>query len=168
MASLEEIERKQRAMQPLLEQIAQEKDADRIQQLGKQIAEMAQELARMAEGLENAHAQARGQARARGGSGETRVVLTKDQRERLADATGGSIEVLVLPGAETWDPRMPKMSPATIERLAMASIAERKLKDEQRKAARRIVDELEAEVGSDPAPETSAAILKLKREYLGE
>ena len=45
MASVEEIERKQKAMQPLLEQIAQEKDADRIQQLGRQIAEMAQELA---------------------------------------------------------------------------------------------------------------------------
>ena len=48
MASVEEIERKQKAMQPLLEQLAEEKDADRIQQLGKQIAEIAQELAHMA------------------------------------------------------------------------------------------------------------------------
>jgi len=78
MASVEEIERKQKAMQPLLEQIAQEKDADRIQQLGRQIAEMAQELARMADGLERAYAQATG------GAGETRVVLTKDQRQRVA------------------------------------------------------------------------------------
>src|SRR5207302_6774298 len=87
MASVEEIERKQKAMQPLLEQIAQEKYADRILQLGKQIAEMAQELGRMAQGLERAYAQAGG------GTGETRVVLTKDQRQRVAAATGGSVEV---------------------------------------------------------------------------
>ncbi|HWE22427.1 MAG TPA: hypothetical protein VG496_00680 [Myxococcales bacterium] len=162
MASLEEIERKQKAMQPLLEQIAEEKDPDRIQELGKRIAEMAQELGSMAEGLEHAYTQARG------GSGETRVVLTRDQRQRISDATGGAIDVLVLPGAEVWDPQMPRMSPATIERLALASIAERKLKEERRKAARQIVDELEAAVGADPAPETRAAIDRFKRDQLGE
>jgi hypothetical protein len=118
MASLEDIERKQKSMQPLLEQIAQETNADRVQELGKQIAEMAQELGRMAAGLEKAYAQSKG-------SGETRVVLTKDQRERVAEATGVALDTLVLQGAETWDPQMPSMSPATIERLAMASVAER-------------------------------------------
>jgi len=162
MASVEEIERKQKAMQPLLEQIAQEKDADRIQQLGRQIAEMAQELARMADGLERAYAQATG------GAGETRVVLTKDQRQRVAAATGGAIEVLVLPGANVWDPKMPKMSPAAVERLAMASVVERKVKEESRKAAKQIVNELEAAVGANPAPETRAALDQFKREHLGE
>jgi hypothetical protein len=162
MASVEEIERKQKAMQPLLEQIAQEQDADRIQQLGKQIAEMAQELGRMAEGLEGANAQARG------GAGETRVVLTKDQRQRVAAATGGSIEVLVLPDAEAWDPQMPKMSPAAIERLALASVTQRKLKEESRKAARQIAKELEEAVGADAAPETRAAIDQFKRDHLEE
>jgi hypothetical protein len=162
MASVEEIERKQKAMQPLLEQIAQEQDADRIQQLGKQIAEMAQELGRMAEGLERAYAQARG------GTGETRVVLTKDQRQRVAAATGGSVEVLVLPDAGTWDPQMPKMSPAAIERLALASVTQRKLKEESRKAARQIAKELEEAVGGNPADETRAAIDQFKRDHLEE
>jgi hypothetical protein len=162
MASVEEIERKQKAMRPLLDEIAGAKDPDRIQELGKQIAEMAQELAHMAQGLERAYGQIRG------GAGETRVVLTKDQRQRVAAATGGAVEVLVLPGADVWDAQMPKMSPATIERLAMASIAERKLEEESRKAAKQIVSELEAAVGADPAPETREAIEQFKRDHLGQ
>jgi hypothetical protein len=162
MASLEEIERKQKAMRPLLQQLVEEKDADRIQQIGKQLAEMAQELARMGEGLERAYAQAQG------GSGETRVVLTKEQRQRVVAATGASVDVLVLPNAQVWDPQMPRMTPGTIEQLALASIAQRKVKEETRKAAKQIVDELEAAVGSDPAPETRAAIDQFKRDHLGE
>jgi hypothetical protein len=161
MASLEEIERKQKSMQPLLEQIARETNADRVQELGKQLAGMGQELAQMATGLEKAYAQARG-------SGETRVVLTKDQRQRVAEATGVALDTLVLDGAETWDPQMPKMSSATVERLAMASVADRKLKEEKRKAVKAILKELEAAVGDSPAPETKAAIEQFKRDHLDE
>ena len=102
MASVEDIERKQKSMQPLLEQIARETDADRVQELGRQIAQMAQELGQMAAGLERAYAQSQG-------SGETRIVLTKEQRERVAEATGVALDTLVLQGAETWDPQMPRM-----------------------------------------------------------
>jgi len=162
MASLEEIERKQKSVQPLLEQLAQETDADRVQELGKQIAAIAEELARMAQGLEKTYAPEAW------GSGETRVALTKDQRQRVAEATGVALDTLVLQGSETWDPQMPTMSPATIERLAMASVADRKLKEEKRKAAKEIVKQLEAAVGDDPAPETRAAIDQFKRDHLGE
>jgi hypothetical protein len=162
MASLEEIERKQKAMKPLLEELARETNADRVQQLGKQLAEMAQELARMADGLQRAYAQPDG------GTGETRIVLTKDQRERIAEATGVALDVLVLKGADIWDPQVPKMTPAIIERLAMASVADRKLKDEERKAAKEIVKELETAVGANAAPEARAAIDQFKREHLEE
>jgi hypothetical protein len=161
MASLEEIERKQKSMQPLLEQIAQETNADRVQELGKQIAQMAQELAQMASGLEKAYAQSKG-------SGETRVLLTQEQRERVAEATGVALDTLVLQGADTWDPQMPRMSPATIERLAMASVADRKLKEEKRKAVKAILEELDAAVGDSPAPETRVAIDQFKRDHLDE
>jgi len=161
MASLEEIERKQKSMQPLLEQIAQETNAERVQELGKQIAQMAQELAQMASGLEKAYAQSKG-------SGETRVLLTQEQRERVAEATGVALDTLVLQGAETWDPQMPRMSPATIERLAMASVADRKLKEEKRKAVKAILEELDAAVGDSPAPETRVAIDQFKRDHLDE
>ncbi len=159
MASLEEIERKQKSMQPLLQQLAQETNADRVQELGKQIAAMAQELAQMAKGLEKAFAQSKG-------SGETRVALTKDQRQRVAEATGIAIDTLVLEGADIWNPQMPKMSSATIERLAMASVADRKLKEEKRKAVKDILKQLEAAVGDSPAPETKAAIDQFKRDNL--
>jgi hypothetical protein len=161
VASLEDIERKQRSMQPLLEQIAQETNADRVQELGKQIAQMAQELGEMAAGLERAYAQSKG-------GGETRVVLTKEQRERVAEATGVALDTLVLQGAQSWDPQMPSMSPATIERLAMASVADRKLKEEKRKAVTAILKELQAAVGDSPAPETHAAIEQFKRDHLDE
>ena len=161
MASLEEIERKQKSMQPLLEQIARETDAERVQELGKQIAQMAQELGQMAAGLESVYAQSKG-------SGETRIALTKEQRERVAEATGVALDTLVLQGADTWDPQMPSMSPATVERLAMASVADRKLKEEKRKAVKAILKELEAAVGDSPAPETKAAIDQFKRDQLDE
>lgn len=161
MASLEDVERKQKSIQPLLEQIAQETNPDRVQELGKQIAQMAQELAQMAAGVEKAYAQTKG-------NGETRVLLTKEQRERVAEATGVPLEALVLQGADVWDPQMPKMSPATIERLAMASVADRKLKEEKRKAVKSILKQLEAAVGDDPAPETKAAINQFKRDHLEE
>jgi len=74
----------------------------------------------------------------------------------------------VLQGAETWDPQMPRMSPATVERLAMASVADRKLKEEKRKAVKAILKELEAAVGDSPAPETKAAIDQFKRDHLDE
>jgi len=159
MASLEEIERKQKSMQPLLEQLAQETNADRVQELGKQIAAMAQELAQMGKGLEKAFAQSKG-------SGETRVALTKDQRQRVVEATGIAIDTLVLEGKEIWDPQMPKMTSATIERLAMASVADRKLKEEKRRAVKDILKQLEAAVGDSPAPETKAAIDQFKRDNL--
>jgi len=161
MASLEEIEHKQKSVQPLLEQLARETNADRVQELGKQIAAVTEELARMGKGLEKAYAQGKG-------SGETRVALTKDQRQRVAEATGVALDTLVLEGAETWDPQMPEMSAATIERLAMASVADRKLKEEKRRAAKEIVKQLEAAVGDDPTPETRAALDQFKRDHLGE
>jgi hypothetical protein len=162
MANLEEIQRKQNAMKPLLDELASETNADRVQQLGKRLAEMAQELARMADGLQRQYAQPNG------GTGETRIVLTKDQRERIADATGVALDVLVLKPADVWDPQVPKMTPDIIERLAMASVADRKVKEERRKAAKQIVKELETAVGPNPAPETRAAIDQFKREHLEE
>jgi len=161
MASLEEIESKQKAMQPLLEEIAREKDAARVQELGKQITAMAQDLARMAKAVEKAWAEP-------GGSGQTRVELTKGQRERVAEATGAAVDVLELDDAGKWDPQMPAMSPATIERLAMASVAARKLKEEKRKAVKDIVKQLEEAVGGDPLPETKAAIEQFRKEQLEE
>jgi hypothetical protein len=160
MASLEDIERKQNAMKPLIEELANETNPDRVQQLGRQIALMAQELARMADGLQRVYAQPNG------GTGETRIVLTKDQRERIAEATGVALDVLVLKGADIWDPQVPKMTPAIIERLAMASVADRKLKEEKRKAAKEILKDLEGAVGANPAPETRAALDQFKREHL--
>jgi hypothetical protein len=161
MASLNDIERKQREIRPLIVQLSHETDAARIQELAKRITEMTEELGRMARGLEKEFAVARG-------SGQARVVLTKAQKERIAEAAGSAPEMLVLDDAAAWDAKMPSMSPAAIEQMALASIAAGKMKAEKRKAARKILEQMEAAVGDDPAPEAKAAIEAFKKENLGE
>src|SRR5205807_9074231 len=102
------------------------------------------------------------------GRGEPRVGVTKEARVRVGQATGVARDTLVLQGGEVWDPQMPRMSPATVERLAMAPVADRKLKEEKRKAVKAILKDLEAAVGDSPAPETQAAIDQFKRDHFDE
>jgi hypothetical protein len=59
---------------------------------------------------------------------------------------------------------MPRVSAATIERLALSSLADRACRESRRKQALAIVKELEAI--ADPLPETKAAIEEFKRDYL--
>jgi hypothetical protein len=82
------------------------------------------------------------------------VRLTGEQRERVAGSRGSAVEVLELDAS--WDARMPRTSPATIERLAMASVAERTIAEATRKQVEAVVAELERL--PDLPPETKAAI----------
>src|SRR5712691_11429198 len=157
MASLEDIQRKQHELEQLAQQIAQEKDVQRIQEIAQRMQGAAQEVLRMGRALEASYAREEE-------SGETRVVLTKGQRQRVAEATGVALDTLVLPGSESWVARMPRTSPATIERLAMASVADRTFREAKRKQAEAILKELEAI--PDPLPETKAAIAEFKRQHL--
>jgi hypothetical protein len=149
MADLEDIERQRHELEELALRIAAEKDPERIVALAKQMQAGANELLRKGRSLEAAFAQPRG-------PGQTHVELTPGQRARVAEATGAAIDVLSLDDAQRWDPLMPQTSPATIERLAMASVAERTLREATRKQVEQIVAELRQI--PDLPPETKAAI----------
>ncbi|MFL5457090.1 MAG: hypothetical protein ACJ78X_11865, partial [Myxococcales bacterium] len=69
---------------------------------------------------------------------------------------------LFLENIEKWIARMPHVSVATIERLAMTSVAECTFRVARRKQAAAILKELEAI--EDPLPETKEAIEEFKRE----
>jgi hypothetical protein len=158
MAELEDIEQQQSELRELARRIASEKDPDAILALAKRMQAGAAEVLRKGRSLEAAFARPRG-------SGETHVALTSGQRERIAEATGVAVDVLTLGDAQAWDPQMPRMSPALIERLAMASVAQQKLEEATRKQVAAIVAELDRI--PDLPPETKAAIEAFQAEHGG-
>lgn len=155
MADLEDVEQQQRELLEMSRRIAEEKDPEAILALARRMQGRAEELARKGRALQASFAGIRG-------PGQTRVELTPDQRQRVADATGVAVDVLTLDDAQAWDPRMPRTSPAIIERLAMASVAEQKLDQLKRKQVAAIVDELNR-IPDLPA-ETKAAIAAFEAE----
>jgi hypothetical protein len=93
----------------------------------------------------------------------TRTRFTLAEREQVALATGVTFDALFLENVEKWINRMPHVSVATIERLAMTSVAECAFRVARQKQAREILKELEAI--PDPLPETKAAIEDFKRDH---
>jgi hypothetical protein len=156
MADLEDIQEQQTQMRALARRIAAEKDPETLLALAKRMQAGAEELLRKGRSLEAAFARAPG-------PGQTRVELTTDQRARIAEATGVAPSLLTLDDAQAWDPQMPRMSPAVIERLAMASVAEQKLREATRKQVAAVVAELNR-IADLPA-ETTAAIAAFEAEH---
>jgi hypothetical protein len=156
MADLEEIQQQQRELQEEARRLASEKDATVILAIAQRMQAQGEELLRKARSLEAAFARVRG-------PGQTRVELTSDQRKRVAEATGVAVDVLTLDDAQAWDPQMPGMSPAVVERLAMASVAEQKVDEAKRQQVAAIVEQLKR-IPDLPA-ETEAAIAELEAEH---
>jgi hypothetical protein len=156
MTTLEEILRTEAEMEALAKEISREQDVERIQEMARRIQQGAHQILEMGRALDVSFS-----AGQRCG---TRTRFTKVERESVAHATGVALEALFLENVERWIARMPRVSAATIERLAMNSLAERACKDARRKQALAIVKELEAI--PDPLPETKAAIEEFKREFL--
>src|SRR5712671_2609156 len=98
MADLAELQKKQAEAASFAIRMADEKDPDRLKQMAEQLQAKCADLGKMAKALEAAVAPA-------GPSGpETRVVLTPEQRQRVAEQTGVGVEVVTLrdvPG-RTW------------------------------------------------------------------
>jgi hypothetical protein len=156
MTTLEEILRTEAEIEALAKEIAREKDVERIQEMARRIQEAANEILEMGREIDSSLAAAR-----RCG---TRSRFTRAEREQVAHATGVALEALFLENVERWVARMPHVSAATIERLAMSAVAERACRDARREQALAVVKELEAI--RDPLPETKAAIEEFKREYI--
>jgi transposase len=158
MASVEEIQRKQAKMVEKAEALAEKTDANEIIEAAKKLTEDAKELERMAKGLEKAFAPPPGAV------GNTRVLLTAEQRQRIAEATGLGMEVVIMPGnSAELNASMRTMDPAKVEAEALKQVAERVLVLERRKALTKIIKQLEKEI-PEPVPEAQVEIDKLKEE----
>jgi len=157
MTTLEEILRTEVELEALAKEISREQDVERIQQMARRIQEGADEILEMGRALDLSL----GAAQPCCG---TRTRFTKAERARVEHATGVALESLFLEDVEKWIARLPSVSAATIECLAISSLADRTRKDARRKQALLIVRELEAI--PDPMPETKAAIEEFKREYM--
>src|SRR3954470_4617023 len=155
MIVLDEILRTEAELEELAKQLAHEQDVERIQEFAHRIKKGANEILEMGRTLDLSLAASR-----RCG---TRTRFSRSEREQVVRATGVALEALFLEHVERWVARMPRVSAATIERLAMSSLADRACKDARRKQALLIVKELEAI--TDPLPETKAAIDEFKRDY---
>jgi hypothetical protein len=154
MSTLEEILRTEMELGELAKAIANERDVVRIQELARRLQEGANQILQMGRSLDQKLLSERGCGR--------RTSFTKAEREQVARSTGVALEALFLENIEKWIARMPHVSVATIERLAMTSVAECTFRVARRRQAAAILHELEAI--EDPLPETKAAIDEFKRE----
>jgi hypothetical protein len=114
MTTLEEILRTEAELEALAKEISREQDVERIQEIAHQIQERANEILEMGRELDLSLAAAR-----RGG---TRSRFTRSEREQITRATGAALEALYLENVERWVARLPRVSAATIERLALSSL----------------------------------------------
>ena len=155
MATLEEILRTEVELEALARDIAREQDVGRIQEMARRLQKGADDILQMGRALDASLASQRC---------GTRTKFTQVEREQVALATGVAFEALFLENVEKWINRMPHVSVATIERLAMTSVAECAFRVARQKQAAAILRELEAI--PDPLPETTAAIDGFKRDHL--
>jgi hypothetical protein len=154
MSTLEEILRTELELEELAKAIANERDVVRIQEMARRLQEGANQILELGRTLDQKLTSERDCGR--------RTRFSRAEREQVARSTGVALEALFLENIEKWIARMPHVSVATIERLAMTSVAECTFRVARRKQAAAILKELEAI--EDPLPETKAAIDGFKRE----
>jgi hypothetical protein len=155
MSGLGELQKKQAEAASFALRMAEEKDPERLKAMAEQLQASCAELGKMAKALEAALAPA-------GGSGaETRVLLTAEQRKRIADQTGVGVEVVTLrdTGERAWSKSMVGVEPREIEAMAARQAAASRLKAETRTRMEKIIGELE----KLEVPELAETISDLRR-----
>ena len=159
MSDLADIERRQKEIAEMAKRLVDEKDVPEIQRIGKEIAAKARELQKAALALAAAVTPDAG----RNQGGETRVVLTKDQRQRIAEQTGVALDTLVIAeDAAGWARRMPGTEKRIIEQRALAQAARSIVSEEKEKRIKKMIKELEAI--PDPTPEVQGVINQLRED----
>jgi hypothetical protein len=157
MADLAELLKKQADAARFAARMAEEKDPQRLQEMAEQVQARCAELARTARALEAQFAPA-------ATGNETRVALTPEQRQRVAEQTGVGIEVVTLRDTadRPWSRQMAHVSPREIEAMAAKQAAASRLKAETRKQVEQIIRELE----KLELPELAETIAGLRREMI--
>jgi hypothetical protein len=156
MSDLGELQKKQAETASFALRMAEEKDPERLKAMAEQLQARCAELGKMAKALEAAFAPAGG-----GGGVETRVLLTAEQRKRIADQTGVGVEVVTLrdTGDRAWSRSMGSVDPREIEAMAARQAAASRLKAEMRTRMEKIIGELE----KLEVPELAETISDLRR-----
>jgi hypothetical protein len=156
MSDLGELQRKQAEAASFALRMAEEKDPERLKAMAEQLQARCAELGKMAKALEAAFVPAGG-----GGGVETRVLLTAEQRTRIADQTGVGVEVVTLrdTGDRAWSRSMGSVDPREIEAMAARQAAASRLKAETRTRMEKIIQELE----KLEVPELAETISDLRR-----
>jgi hypothetical protein len=135
----------------------------------KKLMEKAAELTKGAEALEKSALRFQQEMSKSGGKEEV-VVLTPDQRARLAESTGVAMETLVVRDADgSFARAMPATQKATIERMAALQAGQLATKKGRTKALEDLVKQLKAldADGLDPvikAIEEDPSLEKLKEQ----
>ena len=157
MADLAELLQKQGDAARLAVEMAGEQDPQRRQEIAGQLEKRCAELERMAKALAAASA-------AEAGGAETRVVLTPEQRQRVAEQTGVGVEVVTLrdTAERAWSRQMPQVEPREIEAMAARQAAATRLRTETRKQVEQIIRELE----KLEVPELAETLAALRRDVV--
>lgn len=156
MSDLADLQQKQADAAKLAMRMVDEKDPARLQELAGELQERCAALEKMARGMEAAWTPP-------GGTGaEVRVLLTAEQRERIAQQTGVGVELVVLNDSpeRAWSKEMPTVEPREIERLAAQQAAASRLRMETQKQVEKIIHELE----KLNVPELAGTIAELKKD----
>jgi len=157
MADLAEIERKQREIGELARRMVGIKDVDELQKMGKEIAAKAKDLEKSALALVAASTPNEG----RHVGGEVRVVLTKDQRQRIVEQTGVGMDTLVIDeDAAGWMRRMPGTEKRVIELKALQQAGKSIVAEAKDKRVKTLIKTLEDV--PDKSPELIEVIEQLK------
>jgi hypothetical protein len=157
MSDLDEIQRKQADATRLALKMVDEKDPERLKEMAAQVLEKTKALEKAAKSLAASAA-----VPDRGGGEEVRVLLTSDQKERLAEQTGVGVEAVTLrdSGGRSWNAEMPTTEPRVIEKLAAEQAAASRLTMETRKQVEAIIKQLKAL----NVPELEETIRELERD----
>jgi hypothetical protein len=143
MASIKEIEERQKRLTELGQRIGKEEDLTKMLELVQQAEQQAKELEAIATVFD---AQMRGQAKTP--KGGTEVVLTPEQRARIMKETGVTMMTVVIEDPSgTVNQGMPSTRPAAIEAEALRQARERQVqgraKEEAKIAVERQLHEVE-------------------------
>jgi len=156
MADLADLQSKHADAARFAAGMAEEKDPQRLQQMAEQLQARCAELGRMARALEAAATPERA------AGGEVRVVLTPEQRQRIAGQTGAGIEAVTLHDSpeRPWSRQMSAVEPRLVEAMAAREAAASRLRAETRAQVEKIVRELE----KLDVPELAETIAQLRRD----
>lgn len=137
MASMEEIEAKQKKMAALGMEMTEVTDTDKLAEMAKKMQEMGKELEKTCKALAASFGTfPEGE--------EVRVELTADQRARLVEATGVPMELLTVHDRDgTFKASMPTRQKAEIERIAALHMTGKAVSKTRAKSVDKLVKTLE-------------------------